>query len=971
MAIQRDKITASAEKLVAKGKIEAAIREYERLIEENPGDVNTLNRIGDLWSRINRNDEAVKVFTRIADHYSRDGFFLKAIAIYKKINKLDPSKLDIYGKLAELYARQGLSMEAKSQYQVLADYYMKHGDPANALATYRRILELDPNSINISVKLADLYSQTGQTAQALEQYEKVGKALLRRGMSDEAAQVFRKAVRIAPDNADIAESAVGILTEAGDTKGAAEILSSALEKAPGNPRLVARLGRLHLQSGDAAEARRVLQEGLQSNPDDFSIRAGLADLRVDEGDSDAAWRLLQPALDSALTGADAPAAAETLEKIAARDPDHTEVLSSLAKAYQQSGQTAQWGSAMTRLSLAHEHRGDSGQALRIAQELSSRDPGNATYGARVRELRERTAGAPAPMTSEPAAEEELSLEFGSGPDLDMALDEPSFDMSPPDTSAAPTIPSDPDEDIDFVTAHMTEAEVFGKYGLIDKAVEHLTMITARYPSNRTARQALMRLWMEEGRVAELERAAREYAAILSRQNDRAAISGLKDELIASGYEQISAAIATTETPPLPAEPGPGGELLPAIDFAEEEQIEFDMDSTSAEISSGAEEVPEIEVDFPDTTIDLDVPPAEPIETIETPLADDLEISFDTGGEEPAAEEMTLEPEPSPAPLEEEAPPEIELGEFEPQIEEEPPQQPEVLIPEPQQPEPSLSFGEGAADQTWPQAGAPAAEELGEIDFYLEQELFSEAEQHLDELELRWPGAPGLLERRAKLDAARSASETAPTEMPSLDIESELMGAIPEGDAVAETASAGASLDESGLFADEDDFFDLAAELENELQDDDLIPMAEEEQSLEDIFREFKKGVEQQLDSEDYETHYNLGIAYKEMGLIDEAISEFQLASKDPKRTIECCSMLGICFLEKGMPQLAVKWYQKGLEAPEITEDEQLGLMYDLGAAYLEIGDVPSAQKAFVDIYGVNSNYRDVADRIRDLEDVNR
>src|ERR1043165_6492875 len=133
MAVQRDKVIASAEKLVAKGKIEPAIKEYERLLEDNPNDVNTLNRIGDLWVRINRNEEAVKVFSKIADHYSRDGFFLKAIAIYKKINKLDPSKLDIYAKLADLYAKQGLAMEAKSQYQVLADYYLKHGDPANAL----------------------------------------------------------------------------------------------------------------------------------------------------------------------------------------------------------------------------------------------------------------------------------------------------------------------------------------------------------------------------------------------------------------------------------------------------------------------------------------------------------------------------------------------------------------------------------------------------------------------------------------------------------------------------------------------------------------------------------------------------------------------------------------------------------------------------------------------------------------------
>src|SRR4029077_5743867 len=135
--------------------------------------------------------------------------------------------------------------------------------------------------------------------------------------------------------------------------------------------------------------------------------------------------------------------------------------------------------------------------------------------------------------------------------------------------------------------------------------------------------------------------------------------------------------------------------------------------------------------------------------------------------------------------------------------------------------------------------------------------------------------------------------------------------------------------EENLFAEEENFFDLAAELESELVEEasEQISLSEEEQSLEEIFKEFKKGVEQQLDSEDYDTHYNLGIAYKEMGLIDESISEFQLASKDPKRAVECASMLGLCFLEKGMPQLAIKWYRKGLEMPEITEEEHVGLLY--------------------------------------------
>jgi tetratricopeptide (TPR) repeat protein len=80
-------------------------------------------------------------------------------------------------------------------------------------------------------------------------------------------------------------------------------------------------------------------------------------------------------------------------------------------------------------------------------------------------------------------------------------------------------------------------------------------------------------------------------------------------------------------------------------------------------------------------------------------------------------------------------------------------------------------------------------------------------------------------------------------------------------------------------------------------------------------------------------------------------------------------MLGLCFLEKGMPQLAIKWYRKGLEMPEIKADEHVGLLYDLGSAFMEVGDAISAQKALLEVYSLNSSYRDVAGRIKQLQDV--
>ena len=103
-----------------------------------------------------------------------------------------------------------------------------------------------------------------------------------------------------------------------------------------------------------------------------------------------------------------------------------------------------------------------------------------------------------------------------------------------------------------------------------------------------------------------------------------------------------------------------------------------------------------------------------------------------------------------------------------------------------------------------------------------------------------------------------------------------------------------------------------------------------------------------------------------MGLIDEAIAEFQLAAKDENRMLECSSMLGICFMEKGMPKLAVKWFDTRPEGARPHRGGVLGLRYDLAIAHEAAGDADAALALFTDLYGQDANFRDVAAKVRDL-----
>ena len=227
MAVNREQVLQSAEKLLSRGKLDQALKEYLRVLEDNPKDIPTLNKVGDLYVRMNRPGESIPYFERIADFYSKDGFFLKAIAIYKKINKIDPARLEVYDRLADLYHKQGLVQDARSQYQVLADHYQKNNRIPDAIAVYKKMAAIDPSDLRIQVRLADLYRAANQKDQAVMQYGLIGSMLLKRGAHDEAAQVFQKALELSPDDVETQRNLVRSLLAQKNTAAAMAVLKAA------------------------------------------------------------------------------------------------------------------------------------------------------------------------------------------------------------------------------------------------------------------------------------------------------------------------------------------------------------------------------------------------------------------------------------------------------------------------------------------------------------------------------------------------------------------------------------------------------------------------------------------------------------------------------------------------------------------------------------------------------------------------
>jgi tetratricopeptide (TPR) repeat protein len=241
----------------------------------------------------------------------------------------------------------------------------------------------------------------------------------------------------------------------------------------------------------------------------------------------------------------------------------------------------------------------------------------------------------------------------------------------------------------------------------------------------------------------------------------------------------------------------------------------------------------------------------------------------------------------------------------------------------------------------PAAGMAMSEELegllGDIDFQLDYGSPEEAKIEIETALRQFPDHPELV---ARLERAETALKK-----------------------LGHVAKAGGDDFENS-------FFDLTDVLGTALMDGgegeemhDATKVVEKVQSVEELFGAFRQGVEQQVKSDDYDTHYNLGIAYKEMMLIDPAIDEFKIAMGDPERTLECCSMLSICEQARGDLDAAVKWLTDGIGSPGFPPEDSIGLRYDLAEIYLQMGDASAAQQEFRRVADMDPDYRDVAARL--------
>ena len=685
-----------AEKLVAQGKASAAIAEYRTLLRETPNDLNIINRLGDLLVREGKTAEANELFGRAAQLYAEGGFFLKAIAIYKKILKLDPNVIEPRLRLADLYARRDLTSDARIEYQAVAEKLAREGNIVRAKDVYERLIKVEPGNVQARLALGDLLLTAGKKEQAIEELGVAARDLEQSGLVPEAAQIHRRILKMDLADMEAHAGAIRSLARLGFAQEAVAGAQGLRAKSPASREVIETLVEVLETSGRAAEAEVLVRSDLPNDARQPLARVVLGrvhlfDGRIAEGKAE----IISGGRELLTSGraAEAAAAADVLLKV---DPSSKEGL---------------------------ELRLDTARALNdadLAAQLSERLVTQFGQVHRTPRVESPMPEAPAPAAPAPKAARPLSR-----------------------------------EDKEFLEEHLTEAEVFQKYGLLEKAIDPLKRVLLRFPDHLEAHKSLRSIFSEQGNRIRVVEHSLFIAEIHERNNRRDEARRILEE--AQNLDPDNPVVVAW--------------LARLSGRAGQEDAASALESTESGASASSESDPERAADGP--RIDV-------------------------------------------------------IGEFRDSLVDALSNEPEIRRPAHEDEEPQGAEGAVAA------------------------------------------------------------------------------------------------------------------------------------------FKAFREKIDQEVSGDDFKTRYDLAIAYKEMGLVDEAISEFEYLTRDASRFVECCAMLGLCYRQKGLPAQAERWYLAAIQAQDPDADRNLALRFELAETYLELGDFERAREGFRRVADVDGSYRNVAARLEDV-----
>ncbi len=894
LAINKRKLLSSAQKNLAKGALDKALRDYLTVLEADPRDANVRLKVGDLHLRRGERDEAITAYRKVADQFMRDGFDAKAVALYKQITKIDPKRYDSYVPLADLYHRLGLVSDAMKALQTAADALNREGRKREALEVLRRLASLDPSNTTSRLKVAELLRQAGLQDEAVAEYEEAANELARQG----------------------------------DWEGQLAVLERVLEVRPTQPKALEGLARTWVERGRADRAEAFAKRLLaldDSRPESFEVLASVYDALDRRQEAIGVYR---------------------------------------------------------ELAALHRGRGDEDRAAEILQRHVPTEA-LALEDAPGLEL-DDASFTPVPVGAEIPS---LGTPSASGPELeDEFLDESdggfeALPMPATDETSAALPEGDPEQ-------LLAEASVYLRYGKHDRAIQSLQGVLKQRPDSAAALEKLGEVHAALGDTSQALAAYLRAADLVSAAGQADHFDVLRGRIAALDPE------AAAEIEAL-APRAPGEALAPSADAGQAaddsslfDEIDVEIDARGLEPEPPAAAVPD------DETPSLQIGEDEPsLETDALPF-DDGVFELESSGPQQPAPSAAATPEESSASAAQQIGEELEEASFyfdQGMLDEAEAIYKRIQRTAPHHPQVLLRLGEIAAARgeapvlpgSEPDVLTADVPELGAAALppppAASADALAEALGPADDLEIEIDaaGPPGPAERPESESMARTIADLGDLGImdSAWEVAEETGRAVPEAEVTEvpfgeepawDTATPQAPVVEDPQAAG-DDHFDLAEALSGSFDGEESGAPASDEGAFDAIFQEFKRGVSETLGEGDVETRYDLGIAYREMGLFDDAIAEFRIVLGSPQRRLDALHMMSLCALDLERPEDAVAHLEQALASPDVPLEREIPLRFDLGRAYQMQEDGERALEAFRRVAAIDPDFQDVAVRLGGLE----
>jgi tetratricopeptide (TPR) repeat protein len=369
--IDREDTLKKAEKLVRQGKLDAAIAEYLRVVEDQPGDWTTANSLADLYVRAGQPELAAGQYARIAAHFMEEGFYPKASAIYKKLLKLTPEDESAQLNLAELSQKQGLLADAKAQLNALEARRRGRGDRAGAAEILVRRAALDPADFDARTAGARMLAEMGRTEEAAAWFRSIHDDLMEKDRQQDALGALRQSVELNPYDQEARATLAKVAVNAGDFESARHFLDR--DTAGTDPALLMPLVEMEFKAGRPDAVRELLPALLAGGRDQRQRIVELA-WTLAGSNPDAAFVLVEAAADAAVAQSDFGDGAAVLKEFVTRVPRQIPALLKLVEVCVDGGLEAAMYETQAELADAYLATGRPAEARLIAEDLVAREP---------------------------------------------------------------------------------------------------------------------------------------------------------------------------------------------------------------------------------------------------------------------------------------------------------------------------------------------------------------------------------------------------------------------------------------------------------------------------------------------------------------------------------------------------------------------------------------------------------------------